>query len=231
MKSLTACLAALTLVMAACSSDRSSSSKQSDLGTGLNTVERNYARSAPDAWDAAAAAVKSYDLRVESDRHDAMGGELQARRGDGEKVVVKVRSLDEKNSEVSVRVGPGNKNMAEMIHEKIAAKLGMKEAKSTLFGGNTVEGTYSQNLDTCVKAAEDTAKKMNWTVTNREVKDKSAVVDARDNNSNPYQFKMKRADDGTKVTFIAGREKNDSMKETANRMKTEFDAIVSTKAD
>ena len=231
MRSTMAVLAALTLALGACSSDKSSSTKQSDLGTGLNTVERTYAKSAPDTWDASLAAVKAYDLKVESDRHDSMGGEIQARRADGEKVLVKVRSLDDKTSEVSVRVGPGNKNMAEMIHEKITGKLGMKEAKSTLFGGNTAEGTYAQTLDHCVKAAEDTAKKMDMTVTNREVKDNHAVVDARESNSNPVQFKLKKTDDGVKVTFIAGREKSDASKDLANRMKTEFDAICAAKAD
>jgi len=231
MRATMAALAVLALTMGACSSDKTSATKQSDLGTGLNTVERTYAKSAPDTWDASMAAVKAYDLRVDSDRHDSMGGEIQAHRGDGEKVMVKVRSLDDKNSEVSVRVGPGNKNMAEMIHEKIAGKLGMKEARSTLFGGNTAEGTYAQTLDHCVKAAEDTAKKMDMTVTNREVKDGHAVVDARETNSNPVQFKLKKVDEGVKVTFIAGREKTDASKDLAHRMKTEFDAVCAAKAD
>jgi hypothetical protein len=221
-----------TLGLAACGgSDKSSAGKQSDLGTGINTVDRQYAKSASDTWDAAAAAMKSYDLTVDSDRHDAMGGELHGRRANGEKVTVRVRSLDDKSSDVTVRVDPGNRNMAEMIHEKIADKLGLKEAKAAWFGGNSAEGTYPQSLDVCVKAAEDAAKRLNLTVTNREVKDGTATVDARESNSNPVQFKLKKVTEGTKVTFIAGKEKSDGNRDLSNRMKTEFENGVTAKSN
>lgn len=218
---------AAVLAMTACGgSDKNSAANRGDLGTGLNTVDRQYARSASDAWDAAVAAVKGYDLSIESDRHDSLGGEIQARRAGGDKVNVRVRSIDDKNSNVSVRVDPGNRNMADMIHEKIADKLGMKEAKSTFFGGNTVEGSYSSSLDVCVSAAECAARKLNLKVTNREVNGTSAVLDARESNSNPVQFKMKKTDDGTKVSFIAGREKNDATQALAARLKSEFESCL-----
>ena len=192
MKLATTGMAALALALAACSGgDRTSAAKQSDLGTGLNTVDRQYGKSASDTWDAAASAVKSSGLKIESDRHDGMGGEIEARRANGEQVFVRVRSLDEKNSDVSVRVEPGNRNMAEMLHERIADKLGIKEAKSAFFGGNSCEGTYSNTLDSSVRAAEDASRRLNLTVTNREIKDGTAIVDAREVNSNPAQFKMK----------------------------------------
>jgi hypothetical protein len=216
MRVATSCLATLALAMAACSSgDKTSASKQSDLGTGINTVDRQYVKSAPATWD----------------RHDAMGGEVLAHRAGGEKVTVRVKSLDEKNSDVSVRVEPGNRNMAEMIHEKIADKLGIKEAKSTFFGGNTAEGTYPHSLDSCVKAAEDAAKRLNLIVTNREIKDGAATVDARESNSTPVQFRMKKVDEGTKVTFIAGREKTDATRDLANRMKAEFESCCTAKGN
>lgn len=227
MKRVTSSLLAAVLAMAACSSDdKTSASKQGDLGTGLNTVDRQYAKSAVEVWDAAVASVKSYDLKIESDRHDSLGGEIQARRAAGEKVNVRIRSLDDRNASVSVRVDPGNRNMAEMIHEKIADKLGIKEAKSAFFGGNTVEGTFSSNLDTCLSAAECAARKLNLTVTNRENSGSSAILDAREVNSNPVQFKLKKVDEGTKVTFIAGRDKNDATQSLAARMKQEFESCL-----
>jgi len=230
MKASIACLTLLAL--AACgSSDKSSSTKQSDLGTGINTVDRQYAKSATDAWDASVAAVKAYDLKVDSDAHDTMGGELRGHRANGDKVLVKVRSLDEKNSNVSVRVEPGNRNMAEMIHEKIADKLGLKEAKSAFFGGNSVEGTYPHSLEVSMKAAEDAARRMDLTVTNRDAHDTKWVLDARQSNSNPVQFRMKKVDQGTQVTFVAGKEKSDEMKGLANRMKTEFENSLATKSN
>lgn len=225
-------LAALVLALAACSSsDKSSSTKQSDLGTGINTIDRQYGKPAGDTWDAAVGAIKSYDITVDSDSHDAMGGELRAHRASGEKVVVRVKSMDDKNSNVSVRVEPGNRNMAEMIHEKIADKLGLKEAKSAFFGGNSVDGTYPLSMPVAVKAAEDAARRLDLMVTNKEAHDDRAVVDARETNSNPVQFRMKKVDKGTQVTFIAGREKNDAMRNLANRMKTEFENASTSKSN
>jgi|SRR5579862_925146 len=226
------CVATLALAMGACSADdKSSASRQSDLGTGINTVDRQYVKSASETWDAATAVVKGYEFKLESDQHDAMGGELHARRANGEKVVVRVRSLDERNSNVSVRVDPGNRNMAEMIHEKIADKVGLKEAKSAFFGGNSCEGTYPNTLDSCVKAAEEAAKRLKLTVTNREIKDGAAIVDAREANSTPVQFKMKKVDEGTRVTFIAGREKTEATRDLANRMKAEFENCCTAKGN
>jgi len=225
-------LAAVVLALTACSSsDKSSSVKQSDLGTGINTVDRQYGRSAADTWDASVAAVKAYDLTVESDHHDALGGEIRAHRAGGEKVMVKVKSLDDRNSNVSVRVEPGNRNMAEMVHERIADKLGLKEAKSAFFGGNSTEGTYPHSMEACVKAAEDASRRLNMTVTNREMHENKAVVDARELNSNPVQFRMKKVDAGVQVTFIAGREKNDAMKDLCNRMKVEFENSAATRSN
>jgi hypothetical protein len=227
------CLAMLILALAAaCSSgEKGSASKQNDLGTGFNTVDRQYVRSASDTWDAATSAVKSYGLKVESDRHDTMGGEIQARRADGGKVMVRIQSLDDRNSDVTVRVEPGNRNLADMIHERIADKLGLKEAKAVSFGGNSCEGTYPKSIDECVRAAEDAAKRLKLTVTNREVKDGSAIVDARESNSNPVQFKMKRMGEGTEVTFIAGREKTEASRDLSYRMKAEFESCCTAKGN
>jgi len=222
MKPMMAMLAALAL--GACSgSDKSSEVKQGDLGTGINTIDRQYARSAGDTWDAAVAAMKHYNLDIETDNHDALGGELRAHRGGGEKVRVRVRSLDDKNSDVTVRVEPGNRNMAEMIHDKIADKLGLKEAKSAFFGGNSAEGTYPIALATAVKGAEDASARLDLTVTNKQTTDDGAVVDARQINSTPVQFKMKKVSDGVKVVFIAGSEKSETNRDLSRRMKTEFE--------
>jgi hypothetical protein len=225
-------LMTVTLTLAACSAgDKTSDAKQNDLGTGINTVNRQYAKSALEIWDAATVAVKSYDLKLENDRHDTMGGEIQAHRANGDKVIVRVQSLDDQNSDVLVRVEPGNRNLAEMIHEKIADRLGLKVARSAFFGGNTCEGTYPNSLDACVNAAEEAARRLNLTVTNRDVRDGTAIVDARESNSNPVQFKMKRVGEGTKVTFIAGREKTEATRDFASRMKSEFENSCTAQGD
>ena len=80
-----------------------------------------------------------------------------------------------------------------------------------------------------MKAAEDASKRLGLIVTNREIKDGAAIVDARETNSNPVQFSMKRVAEGTKVTFIAGREKTDATRDLAARMKAEFESCCTAK--
>ena len=96
--------------------------KKTDLGTGLNAVERSYARPAPEMVDTARAVFQSLDLTIESDMHDALGGEIVARRADGHKVTAKVTSRDDDHADVAVRVAPGNRPLAEMIQDRIAQK-------------------------------------------------------------------------------------------------------------
>ena len=97
--------------------------KTTDLGTGLNAVERSYACAAPELVDAARATLQSLDLKLESDMHDALGGEIVARRADGHKVTAKVTSRDDDRADLSVRVAPGNRNLAEMIQDRVAQKV------------------------------------------------------------------------------------------------------------
>jgi hypothetical protein len=103
--------------------------KTTDFGTGLNAVEQTYGRPANELVEVVAASLKSYDLKLESDRHDELGGEIVALRADGHKVTAKVTSVDKEHSQVSIRVAPGNKNLAEMIHQRIAEKLSVGGVK------------------------------------------------------------------------------------------------------
>ena len=97
--------------------------KTTDYGTGLNAVERTYARPARDLVDVVAASLKSFELSMQSDTHDELGGSIVALRADGHKVTAKISSVDRDHSQISIRVSPGNRNLADMIHERIAEKL------------------------------------------------------------------------------------------------------------
>lgn len=110
-------LAGLLFVLASCSSE--------DLGTGMNTVDRDYKGNVKQTHDAAVAVLKGEDLVIQTDRWDNLGSETVAnRRSDPEsKVTVDVKALDEHTSRVSVRVGSGNKDQADMIQSKIADKV------------------------------------------------------------------------------------------------------------
>jgi hypothetical protein len=103
--------------------------KTNDFGTGLNSVDRTYARPAVDVTKAVTAGLRCYDLSLESDKHDDLGGEIVARRADGHKVTAKITSVDKDHTEASIRVAPGNKNLAELIHDRIASKVGTPPAK------------------------------------------------------------------------------------------------------
>jgi hypothetical protein len=107
---------AAVLALAACSS--------SDLGTGANTVDREYNTSVKDAHEAAISALKAENLQIESDKADSLGANIVAKRGaSDEKVLVDVKGTEKGKSRVSVRVGSGDKEQATMLQEKIADKI------------------------------------------------------------------------------------------------------------
>ena len=215
-------VAAMAALMAACSP-----SKKSDWGTGLNTVDRKYNRPASETYDAAVAALKSDDITVKNERHDAMGGELEGERANGDKVRVNVSAMDANNSQATVRVEPGDVNLSNMIHEKMAEKMGMGTARSTMTGGNTFEGYYDLDTKEAVAAAETAAGKLGWTVVNKDTKDHTTTVNARTEDSVPVQFRVEPSTDEvrgrTRVTFIAGAGKNGQSKTLLTKMHDEFD--------
>lgn len=219
-------LGGIVLLLAACSHEGRSPSTKSDWGTGLNTIERNYNKSASDTYAAAVSSLKSFELTIDRDRHDDMGGEAVGLRGDGSKVTVNVTALDKNNSKASVRVEPGNSSLATMIHEKITDKLGMAAAKAAFFGGNTEDFPYDADLATGIDAAERTVKALDWTLTGKEIKDGEAWIDARAEDSNPVRIRIERMNDRAfplKATFIAGHGNVAVSKKLIDRMHEEFD--------
>ena len=103
-------LAGILTLLAACAPQESVPSSRSDGGSGVNTVERLYGKTPAETYAAAVAAVRSFDLSLDRDWHDAMGGEVVGHRADGHCVTVKVDAIDSNNSRTSVRVEPGDSN-------------------------------------------------------------------------------------------------------------------------
>jgi hypothetical protein len=197
----------------------------------VNTVERRYGKPLDIVWNAAASAVKSLDLRIDTDRHDELGGELIARRADGHRISIALSAVDKNSSRAAIRVEPGNRELAGLVHERIAEKLGMGEAKAAFLGGNTVDAVYPIDLLRALAAADRSAKTLKFIVTGQELHDDAAQLDARTSDSTPVQFKMTPAGSpagATKVTFIAGRGKTDTSKTVIAQMKTEFDRQAAT---
>ncbi|HLF93981.1 MAG TPA: hypothetical protein VJB14_11000 [Planctomycetota bacterium] len=51
------------------------SCQENDLGSGANTIAREYAKPAPEAWGAAQKSAEAADFKVTSDKHDRFGGQ------------------------------------------------------------------------------------------------------------------------------------------------------------
>jgi hypothetical protein len=209
------------LALAGCSSSEPSDSTAS---AGVNSVTRRYAKPASDVYGAALSTVKAYDLTLDSDHHDNMGGELVAHRAAGDRVTIRVRGVDDQTSDASIRIDPGNRNLANLLHERIAEKLGMGMSKSGVVGDTWLSGTYPADLQRCISAADAALRNFGMSVTNKDVRDKAAVIDARESNSNPVRIGMDRSSDaGTKVTFSAGNAGGSDPKTLTSKLKVEFE--------
>ena len=239
-------LSGVLLLLGACSAFDSGSK------TEANAVSRRYARPAPDVWAAVTSSLQALDLRIEEDRHDALGGKLRGVRATGDEVIVKVKSLDEQNSQVSVAVEEGDRNMAEVIHSQIAKNLGAGSAKSSFYGGNRTEQTYDASLARCVMAAERACEAVGYSVTNRDIHEHWADLMARRAGSSTVLVHLEvpqekdpakpgaqppPATNGSsgvpsdkkaqvKVSFIVGTMRTEDNEEVLTRLRQEFERIL-----
>ncbi len=216
-----AALAALIAVGCA-ENDRSN-----DLGTGLNTVARDYMRSAPVTYEAAQEALERSGLTIVSSRADTLGGEIVARRAVDSEIRVETRSLGETNCRVTIRVEPGDAALANLLHERTANELGMGEATGGVFGGNSLCDCYPVTLSEALKKAQEALNACDLQITNEEVHAIWADLDAREKNSNPVRIHIELEDDGcTTVYFYAGSSKSDDNSALAGRMKEAFEKTL-----
>jgi len=246
MKSLKTCTVLIALSLSACRGGMGlfGSGDGQDGQTDANAVDRKYPRSQQDVWAAVTDAMESLDLRVESDKHDALGGTLIARRANNDRVVVMTRCLDEHSTHVAVSIGSGERNLAEIVHSNIGRTLGIASAKSGFFGGNQTERTYDAGVAKCVIAAERVAEEMNLDVTHRDIRDQYAEVVCRKSGSGPILIRMEPADrpaadrngaepkrDGegagkTRVTFVTGTSRSEENEALLQRVRSEFERLL-----
>lgn len=211
-----------------------------------NAAVRRYPRSTEDVWSAVAAAMQSLDLRIESDRHDALGGELVARRASDERVVVRARSLDEASTQVTVSVGTGDRNLAEIVQNHIGRHLGgAGVARTGFFGGSTLERSYEANVAKAVIAAERAAEELGLEITHRDIRDASAEVVARKAGVGPVLIRVEtaaaarngdarrngdRAADAergpVRVTFVAGTRRSEENETLLQDLRTSFERFL-----
>ena len=208
------------------------SCRENDLGTGANTVDREFSKPAHDVWKASVKSAEAMDLAISSDRHDEFGGELVASRANCNEVHVWVKSLGEKRSQVSVRVEPGDRALATLLQERIAEKLGLGEAKSGFLRGNSLEGTYATELSLSMLAARRTFRTLEVALTGEETHADWARFDGRRSDSTPVRIRMEQIDPAkVRVSFISGNEKSEDNKDFARRLKEEYEAASQLKSD
>lgn len=190
------------------------------------SVDRKYAKSPDEVSKAATEALGELNINIESDQHDALGGQITAARATpaAEPVIVWYQSADARTTQVSVGVGKGDRGIAELIQEHIAQKLGSPTTRSAPSVGARAEGTYDQPVAQCMTAAEQAMKDLKLQPSNKETHDTWAQVEARQADAIPVMVRMNRTEkDKTMVTFSAGNSKSSDTEMLAERLKAEFE--------
>lgn len=212
------------LLIAACSrTDRRGEPVQQPADD-AQAVERTYARPAEQVFKAAVGIVKDLELRIDDDRNDKMGGDLIARRSNGDRVVIEVRGLEAQRTSVMIRTDPGLGPLGVRIHEKLQRKLGLGTAKASLLGGNTAEGKYDCTLARAATAAEAVVLRLHLVPGAVDVRGDHAVIDARQDDATPVRIRLDQADAAsTKAVFTAGTSATPEARTLARRLKAEFE--------
>ena len=194
-------------------------------------IERQMARDADDIWNVVAKTLKDGGLAIVQQDHDKLGGDLTAQRAGGGNVFVRVRQLQPRQSSITVRLQPPDRRTAFQLHEAFARGLGLGEAKSGLFGGESDSGSYRVTLDQAVQAARDALAAAKLEVTDATHQAEAAEVKGRRGDSIPAKIQIKSKDGRTaSVTFIAGTEKNEEIKMLVRTLKQEFERRVRERA-
>ncbi|MBI4565845.1 MAG: DUF3568 family protein [Planctomycetes bacterium] len=217
----------LLMMAAAVIAGTSAACRSTDLGTGMNTVEREYLMSSDKVWDASLQCVQDAGLSIESKSWDALGGEIRARRANLREIQIHVKNVDDRHTLVSVRAGEGDLDMANLLHERIAENLGLGQVRRGWFGGNSLEHSYAVDLGTCWAAAKRVAQVLELTALHEERHERWIQLDARGEASVPVRIKAEREQENRcKVTFIAGVSKSEDNEMLVRRMKSEFDRAI-----
>jgi len=199
----------------------------------IHTVTKTYSKPTDETWRAIEAITKDLDLKVDTDQHDALGGTMIAKRSTKDEIHVEARAVDAQNTIVSVNVDPGDKNLAQIIHDRISDRLGLSvgATRASMAAGSQVDGTYDQKLDVCISAADRALAALKLPAARRESHDTWARLDTQQLESIPVQIRMDRTKkDQTYVVFTIGTGASDDNRTQASRLKTEFERQLNPEA-
>lgn len=200
--------------------------KSSESSPPPGAVDRRYNKSSDDIARAAPEALREIDISVESNEHDALGGQLKAVRNTPEKepITITYKSLDPGHADVSVLVGDGDRTAATLIQERIAQHLGAASARAVPEAGASTEARYAPPVSQCLTAAEQALKDLRMKVTRREIHDTWAELESREADALPVSIRMERTEkDKTHIIFRAGTSRCQDTQQVADRLKIQFE--------
>ncbi|MCE9582822.1 MAG: DUF3568 domain-containing protein [Planctomycetes bacterium] len=201
------------------------SERRNDLGTGLNTIDRDYMASAPETYEAALAALKGSGMTINNSCCDSLGGEIRAQRADGSAVRVTARGLDRDTARVTIRVEPGDAALAMMLHERTACELGLCEENGGVLDGSSSTVCYKFSVVEATGAARLAIAECDLAITHEEGHLLWADIEARQANLNPVQVRIVKGIDGcVDVSFYAGTKKSAENRELVKKLKASFSA-------
>jgi len=89
-------------------------------------LERDYPLAYSRAWDDSNAALTNLKISITSSNNDGVKGAIEAVRQDGSRVTVKLMDKGQNVTLIKVRAGIlGDRELAEKIHDEIAATAGL----------------------------------------------------------------------------------------------------------
>lgn len=212
------------LAMSACSLFGENKYDQSTPPEG--SVERRMTRSPEEISRGATEALQELGMTVEQDQHDALGGRLLGERATPAKdeVIIWYKSLDPKTTNVAVKVGSGDRHLADMILDRIAQYVGTAASRAVPTVGASTEGLYDQPVAQCVTIMEQALRDLKLNVTHHETHDTWTQLDSREADSIPLSVRLDRTEkDKTRVRISAGTTQNQDTQQMADRVKAQFE--------
>jgi len=77
-----------------------------------------------ETWDATLRAATAMNLEIKSQKHDLTSGKIEAKRADKKVVIISLKYVSAKETEVAIRVGMfGDRGASEAIKEAIRKEL------------------------------------------------------------------------------------------------------------